>query len=1667
MVKKERPAIGTIDESLVTMDTLSNVVEKTSETGVFTSTAVRLLAQATALRDVRTYWRASDWDGVLDRVAEAKMLLDPEATDNEKLLAERGMTEDVVNERRGSVGPNQGLGMVAAEMDLALAEAVDHKLQVDLLEAISTGHMTGEPGWADLRPVSTERLHELIGSQPTADRTSVPSKRLLRTANVVLKVREFQKQDQYREVLEFLKPLSGTTSDQWDLAGLSGLEPEKVHESAIDELLLARGDAINRVVNVDLRDTLLKSSVSGVPGTLRLASLDTSDLASSISFAEEVAQDMHIGAETASGGGAAADDKLASSSSEAHSPAASVRRVIGVARTMQKLRDALVKAGTPLVKKTSEEVSARARQKWKKAANAVAATAAAAQIMREQREDDRNSSADETNRRKSSVMSSMTSGSSEKKKGPPVWMELQMILKEFEHEYQIDLNDRDALRTGGIRISIGAQAEAEAKLKADEKDEAEAGVAVEGAEANAEGTGPPAEGDEAAAEEEKSIAAAAASPPPAAAQQISLPIIGHVAEELNLIHLEVLYQSSVGKLSSALERGAAPRWANERGTECDMSIVEIDELKANLEQAQAVEAQIRMHMSERDGLVSASSTPTRVGLDASPIDLLEEGSDDDEGGSPSPSRQRGAFSRQDSMESVESVYTYDPEDERRRADSVNSSRSEQNGTRSMSAVIDRESLAAMGGLGRTNSMASLRGGARTRSNSVVPPPSLLASTIYVAGVILDIRTAIKEDDWDRASNALALAEKRRISDTVPNLASNLVSELRWSIDGVNRKIFMKQCRAALAEGKPAGTIGDVYMKDLDVEPLQRAANLYSSTKVTGGLTERTYNTAKLVEGLRKSIKADNWSSVRELIAACREAETKTPKTHKLLDEAVDEVEFASNEAEHRAARDVIFRGLLDGKLSGEIGAIHVQSVDVKGIKEARACFARLSPAAVTKRLSTLDKTARCLIELRNGFILNNVAQLHRGLDEWDELLSQAHELVTKAVQSKDRAMMSALEEFKLARSHMRLIDIVESLRIAVTHGGLGNGQMKEVPVGELDRNLLEVDELRTAIKEAHDFLGVEGTVGGDLEDLLQSFPPVLASVYRAAKLILDLRQGLISNDWDAVEIIGVQARTYIQRGIKLPEQTCAREIRRSEIELENSRLVEALQNAMVTGAASGSVGSIDLSGMRVDLLVEAIDRAKEISSMHRSKEAKVLLDEAKVLLKIRRSLQELVGGVAAGEAVAKSGDGSAANRGSDAPLEAGDVVIIVRDLNGTKPATYGQKAFVIDPMFRDEVKVRVDSGELEGTNELYAAEFLLRWPVPDEQALAPDLPHPEAYYRRSRRSDDVHNKADALATKRRQSAVSDALSDVFIVRDKWDHVEKALYELPLNEAGVPGVGNEIVQAELALVTAEAHNVKLLAALKEAICWGGAHIDAVDDNFDLLEGDGDLGEVVVEILREELRNLTSQKDAGKMGEGVLATLDGLFEEFDKDGSGELDRREFQKGLEKIGVFLNGRDLSLVMKKFDTDGDGLVTMSEFMKFVEDKSEELMPEVEAELAAGAAKGDKQGGVSAEKANRGLVTTHTQSLEVPDEHEEAVEADPFDVSRVDTRKLESAITLAQQLDDEKKTAEVHQLLHTAKVSRGRGVCAQAANYLQPFECARERLKVTTLLLRTHYSLQ
>merc|ERR1712185_365144 len=59
---------------------------------------------------------------------------------------------------------------------------------------------------------------------------------------------------------------------------------------------------------------------------------------------------------------------------------------------------------------------------------------------------------------------------------------------------------------------------------------------------------------------------------------------------------------------------------------------------------------------------------------------------------------------------------------------------------------------------------------------------------------------------------------------------------------------------------------------------------------------------------------------------------------------------------------------------------------------------------------------------------------------------------------------------------------------------------------------------------------------------------------------------------------------------------------------------------------------------------------------------------------------------------------------------------------------------------------------------------------------------------------------------------------------------------------------------------------------------------------------------------------------------------VFREFDRDGNGRIDRSEFRKACQDLGIDLTSSELSHVIRKFDRDGDGQVSVSEFVRFAE---------------------------------------------------------------------------------------------------------------------------------------
>jgi Ca2+-binding EF-hand superfamily protein len=64
----------------------------------------------------------------------------------------------------------------------------------------------------------------------------------------------------------------------------------------------------------------------------------------------------------------------------------------------------------------------------------------------------------------------------------------------------------------------------------------------------------------------------------------------------------------------------------------------------------------------------------------------------------------------------------------------------------------------------------------------------------------------------------------------------------------------------------------------------------------------------------------------------------------------------------------------------------------------------------------------------------------------------------------------------------------------------------------------------------------------------------------------------------------------------------------------------------------------------------------------------------------------------------------------------------------------------------------------------------------------------------------------------------------------------------------------------------------------------------------------------------------------------AALKALFDAFDEDGNGGLDKREVLKVMRNWGLDLSPEELDAAWPTFDTNGDGLVDFDEFRKLIE---------------------------------------------------------------------------------------------------------------------------------------
>ncbi|KAJ1304976.1 hypothetical protein OPQ81_000019 [Rhizoctonia solani] len=108
---------------------------------------------------------------------------------------------------------------------------------------------------------------------------------------------------------------------------------------------------------------------------------------------------------------------------------------------------------------------------------------------------------------------------------------------------------------------------------------------------------------------------------------------------------------------------------------------------------------------------------------------------------------------------------------------------------------------------------------------------------------------------------------------------------------------------------------------------------------------------------------------------------------------------------------------------------------------------------------------------------------------------------------------------------------------------------------------------------------------------------------------------------------------------------------------------------------------------------------------------------------------------------------------------------------------------------------------------------------------------------------------------------------------------------------------------------------LLHALSTPIQDVEAILDQADANED---GALDLGEFLL-LMGERLNS----------GQKTDRELREVFDRFDKDGSGSIEKGELRRAVTLLGDKLTDQELATIMREVDTDGDGRVSFEEFTR------------------------------------------------------------------------------------------------------------------------------------------
>jgi sugar diacid utilization regulator len=437
--------------------------------------------------------------------------------------------------------------------------------------------------------------------------------------------------------------------------------------------------------------------------------------------------------------------------------------------------------------------------------------------------------------------------------------------------------------------------------------------------------------------------------------------------------------------------------------------------------------------------------------------------------------------------------------------------------------------------------------------------------LFTAKVVARLRLCLLNEDLSEAGMTLEAVRGKM-------LASVAMSEVRIVQDEVDNYVIVAELTQALATGSAQGVPGALDLSTVDISALSKALDHAEEIGVRTAEATSLQAAAKVALSLRSALLADNWSSEdpNSVEAVLREASAGM-----LSDLARPELSLVQSEVDNRRMIMSLSKALATGAASGAVGELDLRSIETADLDAAIADAT--DTGTKTDEGSRLLQAAKVIRRLRSVLLSGN----------WQWVGS----VLLEARNCKNTFPQISLKELQLAQDELDNRAILAQLTSAL-RSGVASGAVGAIRIDAIDINVL--DEALTYVRT----LGVKSSEASQL----------VATAQAVRKLRVALRAGSMGDAREVLESI----RGKVLSGVADEEMHFVRQC------VDDWLVVTELGTALLSGAASGTVGEVDPRSVKVEVLDQAIALAMKLGT--HTAEARRCLVTALIVRRVRDAI---------------------------------------------------------------------------------------------------------------------------------------------------------------------------------------------------------------------------------------------------------------------------------------------------------------------------------------------------------------------------------------------------------------------------------------------------------------